>query len=265
MRTRAIALAAAGLAVTVGLAFAQPAPQPTPLAGYLSPDRAPDTIAILPPSPGAQTPIGRADRAIFRATRAQQGSARWALAHDDSQDQIDAMLRHFSCAAGVALTPENAPRTAALFAKLRADDRRAVDRPKDLYKRPRPYMIDKGPICVARTNDLTKTPDYPSGHATWGWAWGLVLAELIPDRATPILIRARAFGESRVVCGVHNVSAIEVGRDDASVLVAALHGDAAFRADLDGARAELASLRASHPPQPAACDAEAALIARTPW
>jgi acid phosphatase (class A) len=32
---------------------------------------------------------------------------------------------------------------------------------------------------------------------------GLILAELAPERATPILNRGRAYGESRVVCGVH--------------------------------------------------------------
>ena len=37
--------------------------------------------------------------------------------------------------------------------------------------------------------------------------------------ATDILIRARAFGESRMVCGVHNMSAIEAGRTNGSIVV----------------------------------------------
>jgi acid phosphatase (class A) len=147
---------------------------------------------------------------------------------------------------------------------MRVDIHHAVDGPKDFYRRPRPYTTTNGPICVDKTDALAKSFDYPSGHATWGWAVGLILAELAPDRATPILTRARAYGESRVVCGVHNASAVIEGRTDGSAVVAALHGDRGFRADLEGARAELAALRAGGPP-PARCQAEAALTATTPW
>jgi acid phosphatase (class A) len=60
------------------------------------------------------------------------------------------------------------------------------------------------------------------------------MAELAPDGATEILVRARAFGESRLVCGVHNLRAVEAGRTqrlDRSC--AALHGEPAFRTDLE--------------------------------
>ena len=49
----------------------------------------------------------------------------------------------------------------------------------------------------------------------------MILAELEPDRASDILVRARAYGESRVVCGVHNASAVEGGRIIAAAMVAA--------------------------------------------
>ena len=42
----------------------------------------------------------------------------------------------------------------------------------------------------------------------WGWTVGLIMAEVAPDRATEILARARAFGEGRLVCGVHTLSAL---------------------------------------------------------
>ena len=48
---------------------------------------------------------------------------------------------------------------------------------------------------------------------------------------TQILVRARAYGESRIVCGVHNLSAVEAGRTNASALVAALHGSPQFRSN----------------------------------
>src|SRR5436190_651608 len=65
---------------------------------------------------------------------------------------------------------------------------------------------------VANATNLVNNSDYPSAHTVYGWSWGLVLAELDPDRATDIMIRALAYRESRVVCTVHNASAIEAGR-----------------------------------------------------
>ena len=86
------------------------------------------------------------------------------------------------------------------------------------------------------------------------------------DRATPILARARSFGESRLICGVHNMSAVEAGRTNGSIVVAGLHGSAAFRADMDAARKEIAALRKSaKAPDGAACAAEAELIGKSPY
>ena len=58
-----------------------------------------------------------------------------------------------------------------------------------------------------------------------------------------LLERARTFGESRVVCGVHHVTAVEAGRTTAEGVLAALHGVPAFRANLELAREEVSRLR----------------------
>lgn len=175
-------------------------------------------------------------------------------------------MKDMSCAIGMELTPDKAPKLTKVLMTMRFDVRRAVNNPKDIYKRQRPYLIDEGPICVEKTDGLAASPDYPSGHTTWGWSVGLVLAELIPDRSTQILTRARSFGESRLFCGVHNMSAVESGRTNGSAVVAGLHGSAQFRADMDAARQELAALRKSaKAPDPAACAAEAELIAKSPY
>src|SRR5262249_49284408 len=137
---------------------------------------------------------------------------------------------------------------------------RATNTPKDAYKRLRPFLIDKGPTCIDQTGGIKDSFDYPSGHNTYSWAVGLILAELVPDRAAGILVRAPAFGESRMVCGVHNMSAVEAGRTNGSILAAALHSSAEFRADLDVARAEIAAARKAGPaPDPAQCAKDAEL------
>jgi acid phosphatase (class A) len=201
---------------------------------------------------------------VFLATRKLQDSPRWKMAQGDV-DQT-AILKDLACAIGVNLTKDNAPRTVALIYRVAPDVSRATNLPKDLYKRPRPYLTDEGPICVAKSDALAASPDYPSGHSTWGWTVGLILVEVAPDRATEILARARAFGESRLVCGVHTLSAVEAGRTNASVVVAALNGRAEFRKDLEAVRNEVAAVRKAGPaPDPAACAAEAELVAKSPY
>ncbi len=229
--------------------------------GYLAPG-ALDTAKVVPPAPKPGEARYEADRKTFLATRALKDGPRWKLAQADNDER--AILADFGCALGFTPTPETNPRLVGLLMKLRHDVIDAVNKPKELYKRQRPFLIDAGDICIAKTDALAASPDYPSGHTTWGWTVGLILAEADPDHATAILVRARSFGESRVVCGVHNASAIEAGRTNASALVAALHGSKAFRDDLDAVRAEIAEAR-TKAAKPAQCDAEAALIAQTPY
>jgi acid phosphatase (class A) len=252
-------LAAALLSVlAIGAA---PAPRPAP---YLPDAAAPDTLRILPPAPVAGTSRYEADRTVYLQTRGMKDSPRWDLARQDIDQR--AILKDMACAVGVELTPAAAPRLTALVDRMAADVSRAVTRPKDFYGRKRPFLIDEGPICDTRTQSLEASPDYPSGHSSWGWAVGLVLAELAPDRASDILVRARAYGESRIVCGVHNLSAVEAGRTNAAAVVAALHGSPEFRADLEAARREVAAARKAGPaPDPAACAAETALVAKSPY
>ena len=258
-----ISLALGGVVATGSVAIAK---EPAPAAsttGYLG-ATGPDTYKILPPAPVAGTIRFQADRSTFLATRSAKDSPRWSLAIADANEA--AIVKDMSCAIGMELTPDKAPKLTKVLMTMRFDVRRAVNTPKDIYKRQRPYLIDEGPICVEKTDGLAASPDYPSGHTTWGWSVGLVLAELVPDRSTQILTRARSFGESRLFCGVHNMSAVESGRTNGSAVVAGLHGSAQFRADMDAARQELATLRKSaKAPDPAACAAQAELIAKSPY
>lgn len=254
-----LALAACAAVLIGGSGFAvarEDAPR-----GYLAAS-ALDTSKVLAPAPQPGEPRYEADRKIFLASRALKDTPRWTLAQGDVDEKK--ILADFACALGFTPTAETTPRLVALLMKIRYDVREAVNKPKDLYKRQRPYLIDQGDICVAKTDDLAASPDYPSGHTTWGWTVGLILAEADPQHATAILVRGRSYGESRVVCGVHNASAIEAGRTNASALVAALHGAKAFRDDLDAIRAEIATAR-DKAAKPAQCDVEAALIAKTPY
>jgi acid phosphatase (class A) len=124
-----------------------------------------------------------------------------------------------------------------------------------------------GPRSASRApRALAGNGDYPSGHAAGGWLEALILAELVPDRATEILARGRAFGESRAICGAHSLSAVQAGWLAGAAAAAVLHGSPEFRADLDAARAELTAGRTALPaPDSATCRAEADALKTPAW
>ncbi len=242
---------------TVPAAPAQPGMSAAPAGPqyYLSGAAAPDTMRILPPAPKEGDVRYETDRKMFLGTRKFEGSPRWALALNDDNSSL--LVKDMSCALGVELTRDNAPKLMSMIPRIGREASRATNVPKDSYKRLRPFLIDKGPTCIDQAGAIKDSFDYPSGHNTYSWAVGLILAELAPERAADILVRARAFGESRLVCGVHNMSAVEAGRTNGSILVAALHGSPEFRADMDVARQELAAARKAGPaPDAAQCAKE---------
>jgi acid phosphatase (class A) len=230
----------------------------TPVPGYL--DQVFDLTTIVPPAPVKGDIRYAADRKVFKATRATLDTPRGRLATDDVPSSVIEVEKDFSCAAGATLSPEATPATHRLLVAANADTARANNAAKDHWKRLRPFLIDRGPTCESK-EDLAKSYDYPSGHTTRGWTFGLILSELEPDRATPILIRARSYGESRIICGAHNMSAVEAGRLGATVTMQAVRATPAYQADLAAARAELAAARAGPAIAPAAgfCATEAAL------
>lgn len=247
----------------VAAAAPTPAANPAPpaasarLPGFLTAETAPDAMATIPPAPKAGDPRNDLDWAIFKATRSMEGSERWALAQNDDNYRPVALLKDYSCSVGVELTVENTPTLARILARTTADASTAAQRAKEVYQRTRPYLHNAGNICVERSDSLSTSFDYPSGHASLGWVSGLVIAQLTPDRATPVLARARAFGESRVVCGVHNMSAIEAGRTNGASVFAALQASPDFQAAMTTAKAEVAAARASgKTPDAAACAKE---------
>ena len=248
-----------GIALLLGLAAAD-APPASYLAGH-----EPNVLAALPRPPAEGSPADAADLAIFTQTRALKGTPRWELATSDAD--LSKLLGDFDCAVGARLSRASAPRLAAMIGKAAPDINAGFNLPKDTFKRLRPFQRASGDICTPeQTAGLEKSWDYPSGHAAWAWTVGLILTRAAPDRASQILTRARAFGESRVVCGVHDASAVVASRVAADTVFAALEGDAAFQTDLGAVRAEIQALRASGPkPDPAACKVEADLIAARPW
>jgi len=257
----ALAAWAAGCASVVAPTSPADLPQGRPgyVIGYLDPSALPDSKALLPPPPAPGSAALADDEDTYRATRRLRDTPRWRLAARDADLGFPQAADTFSCALAMPISAEATPHLNMLIRRVRADASRVNDKAKDYYQRRRPYTAHGEASCTPR--DQLKDDSYPSGHASIGWAWALALAEIAPERAGAVLARGLAFGESRIVCGVHWKSDVEAGRVLGAAVVSRLHADPVFAAQLAGARKEIEAARAAGAKSPLDCAAEAAALA----
>ena len=217
-------------------------PPKTDLKGYL-PEHALAGDEILGPPPEAGSARERADRAAYEDTRKLAGSPRWKQAQADNDLWYGGAMKRFSCALGKEISPATTPVTSRLLQRLELDVRTVGHPAKDRFFRTRPLIGNDAPVCIPRADWLRTNASYPSGHSMTGWAWGLVLAEMAPDKASALVSAGREVGYSRVVCGAHFPSDIEAGRFLSSAMIARVHAEPEFERELAVAKAELARAR----------------------
>lgn len=235
------------------------------MPGYLTSERLPDSLALIPPPPVDDSTAFALDKEVSRASLPLRDSARWALAVLDADLSFPGAADSFSCVLNTRISQQETPHLFRLLHRTLSDSGGAVSRAKNTYKRPRPFMTNGQPVCTPDYEQrLRKSGSYPSGHTAAGWTWALILSEIDVDRADAILVRGRAFGQSRIVCNVHWQSDVDEGRTVAAAVVARLHADPDFRTDLEAARAELTAVRAKGLKSARDCRAEADALARYP-
>ena len=231
--------------------------------GYLSRDALPDSLALLPAPPADGSASFALDEDVARRSVAVRGGPRWTLATLDADLSFPNAAGTFSCALNAPITEESTPRLYVLLRRTLTDAGLSTYGVKDRYQRRRPFTENNAPICTpAEQAGLAEDGSYPSGHTAVGWAWALILSELAPERANAILARGLAYGESRNVCNVHWHSDVVEGRVMGAAVVARLHADPAFRADLEAAKAEVTAAVAGDATPSRDCAAEAAALSR---
>jgi acid phosphatase (class A) len=233
--TLSAAIAVAVLALVPGLAADGPQP-------YLAPSDTPDAAKFLPDFPAKSSKAKAEDQYVFDLWRKKQADPRWSEAIADADWHTTAVLAGFTCALGVKLDQTNAPKLIALIERAQEDLANASGNAKKFFHRDRPFVGTTKATCVGRET-VGNSYAYPSGHSALGWMTALLLTELAPERAGELMARGRAYGESRAVCGMHWESDVETGRYVGAAVIAALHSSAAFRADMETARAEVAAAR----------------------
>jgi acid phosphatase (class A) len=229
--------------------------RPTP---YLSAAQLPDGLVLIPPPPSAGSPAQARDVDGMQRALAGRGNARWALAARDAELFTPTATAAMACAAGRQIDATATPLTFKLLSRAGLDFSSSTSSAKNHYNRLRPFMENGQPSCTPDAEQaLRHNGSYPSGHSAIGYGWSLVLAELIPDRATALVARGRAFGDSRRVCNVHWLSDVEEGRVTATATFARLQSSEEFQADLASARRELAAIPAAPANRDCAAEAEA--------
>jgi len=236
------------------------------LPGYLPVKDHPNSLALLPPPPAPGSAEFALDEDVARRTFAVRDTLRFAQALLDYNMAFPLAAGTFSCTLNAPLTEQDTPTLYKLLRRSQTDAGISTVSAKNFYKRQRPFVLNKEPICAPETKeDLEHDGSYPSGHTTVGWTWALILTEIAPEQTDAILERAKAFGESRNVCNHHWYSDVEWGRTMGAATVARLHTSPEFLADLETAKAELAAARAKGLAPTRNCSEEAAALLIKPY
>lgn len=200
---------------------------------YLDGDEA-SFVAIFPPPPARGSAAERAELDQLLALQKSRSSAEVAAAQADRKTE----LTRFAPALGLdADALAGLPRVTRLAQDVEDQVRPYVRAAKQHFRRLRPREVE--PAIQPCIGDVAADQSYPSGHSTYGWAMGYLLADLLPERRAQLLARSAEFARQRMVCGVHFPSDLEAGRLGAAWLMERMHHNPAFLADRDQAAQEL--------------------------
>ena len=134
---------------------------------------------------------------------------------------------------------EKLPKTKLLFDEVKYNASFESQLFKKYFMKKRPYQEDSEiHACVPPVAD-NLNHSYPSGHTTLGYAMGVVLANLIPEKSKVIMERARLYGENRINCGAHFPSDVEGGHVLGTLVATELLKNKSFQTLLKESRKEL--------------------------
>lgn len=212
---------------------------------FLEIDQVPNSLQLLPGPPDPASVAFLYDQARYNWGKMQRNTPRGEQAFQDARIGGQHLSDAFSEAFGININPQDTPEIYKLIVGMREDAGDLATRAaKDYYNRQRPFSFYGEMTCnPEQQEELSTNGSYPSGHTSIGWATALVLSEINPDRINDILQRGYQMGESRVICGYHFQSDVDAGRITGAGVVARLHADPGFNAQLEKAKKEFAGLK----------------------
>ena len=190
---------------------------------------------ILPWPPQNHSSESSAEIAIMKSTMAKLDQNQKDLAVKDALNLsvtfFEEVLPGFDI--------EKLPKTKLLFDEVKYNASFESQLFKKYFMKKRPYQEDSEiHACVPPVAD-NLNHSYPSGHTTLGYAMGVVLANLIPEKSKVIMERARLYGENRINCGAHFPSDVEGGHVLGTLVATELLKNKSFQTLLKESREEL--------------------------
>jgi acid phosphatase (class A) len=219
-----------------------------------------DAIMVVPPPPEPASDQQQIDLDKVLAIQKSRIPAQIKRA------QTDRDFTGFATVMGPKFTAENLPLTAAFIRKVTTETNAEVDRVKDCWQRPRPFVFSKdvmpadnalqamatkpgtmvennaphGPGSPCKPAEKTAfSYSYPSGGANVGMTAAVLLSAMRPEKRNELFARAREYGENRLILGVHFPSDVEAAGTLATIMIGFMMSNPAFTDDLAVARAEL--------------------------
>lgn len=211
---------------------------------FLQADEVANSLELLPAPPQPGSILWMNDEAQYQWGKLQRNTPRGDQAAADARVGGDGVPNAFSEAFGIRISKETTPEIYKLVLGMREDAGDLATRAaKNYYMRVRPFAFYHEMTCnPEQQKELSTNGSYPSGHTAIGWATALVLSEINVDRQNEILKRGYEMGQSRVICGYHFQSDVDAARLVSSAVVARLHANKNFMAQLEKAKAEFAKL-----------------------
>jgi len=208
--------------------------------GFLKPSAFYEPQRFLPPAPAEGSPGALAELAELKRFQAEATPAQRAAAASDNDNENGTI---FGSALGPAWDLAKLTATAKVINEIVASEGPFSDVAKSEFHRNRPWVVDASIHTCAPHKPSQDHASYPSGHATLGYAMGVVLSNLMPDHAQAIMARSALFAENRLVCGFHFRSDIVAGQQFGTIMAIRLMQTPQFGADMDAARTELRAAR----------------------
>ncbi|HWY63336.1 MAG TPA: phosphatase PAP2 family protein [Rhizomicrobium sp.] len=206
--------------------------------GFLKPTALYDPERYLPPPPADGSPRALAELAELKRFQSEATPAQRAAAASDNDNENGTI---FGGVLGPAWDLSKLPATAKVINEIVASEGPFSDVAKNEFHRNRPWIVDASIQTCAPHKPSQDHASYPSGHATLGYAMGIVLSNLMPGHAQAIMARSALFAENRLVCGFHFRSDIVAGQQFGTIMAIRLMQTPKFEADMKAARTELSA------------------------
>jgi acid phosphatase (class A) len=195
-----------------------------------------DAVKLLPAPPAVGSAENQEELGLLRRIQKHRTLEEIERCRSEVKLEISAFQPLF----GSWFTAENLPEMQKLLKQVHKESKSISDSAKKQFNRPRPYLAD---ARIAPVLDKEDEPSYPSGHATRGMLYALILCEIAPEKKDAILDRGREIGWDRVIAGVHYPSDVVAGRTLGQAIMQSLWSDPSFREQLDKVKSEFKELQ----------------------